>query len=67
MVTDQNAKALAQPPQPKGSRTKPGAKTPQDPAAAGAAAGAIWDPSAPSTDPAKRSVRTVGPPFVSAH
>jgi len=65
VVTDQNAKALAQAPQPRGSKTKPGAKTPQDPAAA--AAGASAETSAPDADPANRTVRTVGPPFVSAH
>jgi hypothetical protein len=76
VVTDQNAKALAQPPQPKGSKTKSGAKTADpktpdpktpDPNAPAAGAAAATDASAPDTDPAKRSVRTVGPPFVSAH
>ena len=66
VVTDQNAKALAQPPQPRGSK-KAGAKTQQEPAAAAAGTSASTDTSVPDTDPAKRTVRTVGPPFVSAH
>jgi hypothetical protein len=65
VVTDQNAKALAQPPQPRGSRTKPGTKAQQDPNAPAAGAGA--DTTAPDADPANRTVRTVGPPFVAAH
>ena len=69
VVTDQNAKALSQPPaapQPKGTKpAKPGVNgaganaTPAPPAGAGAAP--------PSTDGNASGVRTVGPPFVAAH
>ncbi len=66
VVTDQNAKALSQPPAPKGTKGKPGAVTAAAPAAptpSGQAAAA--DPSTDATP--KGAVRTVGPPFVSAH
>src|SRR5271169_3224545 len=59
VVTDQTAKTLLQTP-------KQGGK----PAAAGAtqpgAGAAVSVPAATSTDPTKRTVRTVGPPFLSA-
>jgi hypothetical protein len=55
VVTDQNAKALSQPP-------KAGGKA----AAAAAQSSAAATPAATSTDPSKRVVRTVGPPFLSA-
>jgi len=72
VVTDQNAKALSQAPQqklpgkqpPKGGAGQPDPNaTPAAPIATPAAA----DASAPVSDPATRSVRTVGPPFVAAH
>jgi len=64
VVTDQNAKALSQP-KPSG---KPGASTPPA-SAVSAAAVAPANPRAPSTagtDNGKRTVRTVGPPFLSS-
>jgi len=67
VVTDQNAKALSQPPQPKGTNTKPSLKPgfkPQDADATPAAS----DQSASGSDASTRGgVRTVGPPFVAAH
>ena len=65
VVTDQNAKALSQP-KPSG---KPGASTPpasavSAPAAAPANASATT--STVGTDNSKRTVRTVGPPFLSS-
>jgi hypothetical protein len=63
VVTDQNAKALSQP-KPSG---KQGASTP--PASAVSAAAAPANPNATTstgTDNSKRTVRTVGPPFLSS-
>jgi Protein of unknown function (DUF2865) len=59
VVTDKNANALSQAPQPKGAK----------PAAPAANATAVpAQPAAPAsptaTDPAKRTVRTVGTPFI---
>jgi len=68
VVTDQNAKALSQAPQPRGTTgkpIKPGAKG-QDPNAAPGAAPASID-AASDANASKGSVRTVGPPFVAAH
>ena len=68
VVTDQNAKALSQP-KPSG---KPGASTLQPGAGANSAAAAAASPAAPTTpstvgtDNGKRTVRTVGPPFLSS-
>jgi hypothetical protein len=64
VVTDQNAKALSQP-KPSG---KPGASTPPASAvsaAAAAPANASATTSTVGTDNSKRTVRTVGPPFLS--
>jgi hypothetical protein len=70
VVTDQNAKALSQPPQPKsanGKPIKPGSKDANAlPPAAGVAPPA-QDASVPAPDTTKAAVRTVGPPFVAAH
>jgi hypothetical protein len=60
VVTDQNAKALSQPPQPKG--VKAGAAP-----APNASAVPAQPASTDSTDPAKKTVRTVGTPFVAPH
>jgi Protein of unknown function (DUF2865) len=66
VVTDQNAKALSQPPAPKGAKPgKPAIGTATAPAASiptgqGTSADA-------STDAPKGPIRTVGPPFVAAH
>jgi hypothetical protein len=57
VVTDQNAKALSQAPQPKGTK---GAAAP----APNASAVPTQPASTVSTDPAKKTVRTVGTPFV---
>jgi Protein of unknown function (DUF2865) len=66
VVTDQNAKALSQPPQPKGVKPgKPGAKGQDATAAAGTAPST--DAKAPAADTPKGTVRAVGPPFVAAH
>jgi hypothetical protein len=66
VVTDQNAKALSQP-KPSG---KPVAWTPQATATSSAAAPATASPAATASsagsDSAKRTVRTVGPPFLSS-
>ena len=65
VVTDQNAKALSQP-KPSG---KPGASTPPASAvsaAAAAPANASATTSTVGTDNSKRTVRTVGPPFLSS-
>jgi Protein of unknown function (DUF2865) len=68
VVTDQNAKALSQPTQPKGAKPgKPGTTT--DTIATPVAAGVtpvITETSAVPDAP-KGPVRTVGPPFISAH
>ncbi|MGA2941941.1 MAG: DUF2865 domain-containing protein [Xanthobacteraceae bacterium] len=60
VVTDQNAKALSQAPQPKGAK---GGATPAPNASAVPAQPASTG-SAASTDSAKKTVRTVGTPFV---
>jgi hypothetical protein len=68
VVTDQNAKTLSQPPQPKGAK-------PAKPAAANAAPASGTAPPPPPTDTVaapppdapKTAVRSVGPPFVAAH
>jgi len=57
VVTDQNAKALSQAPQPKGAK---GTAAP----APNASAVPAQPASTGSTDPAKKTVRTVGTPFV---
>ncbi len=75
VVTDQNAKALSQPPPPKGAKpAKPGtanvapttggaaASTDTGSGTSAAGAGASPNPDAPKT-----AVRSVGPPFVAAH
>jgi hypothetical protein len=68
VVTDQNAKTLSQPPQPKGAK-------PAKPAAANAAPASGTAPPPPPTDTVaapppdapRTAVRSVGPPFVAAH
>jgi hypothetical protein len=79
VVTDEKAKALAQPRQDPPSRTAPAPRTeprksaatmpaiaPTDPPAADPGAGAAATPGAAATDgdPAKRTVRPVGPTFI---
>jgi len=70
VVTDQNAKLLSQPPQPKGANGKPIKPASKDanalPPATGAAP-AAQDAAAGAADTSKAAVRTVGPPFVAAH
>ncbi|HYA06607.1 MAG TPA: DUF2865 domain-containing protein [Xanthobacteraceae bacterium] len=61
VVTDQNAKALSQPPKPSGKAATSAATAPP-----AAAAATTPRPSAASTDDKKPAVRTVGPPFLSA-
>ncbi len=60
VVTDQNAKALSQPPNPSGK--PPAARAPSQPVAIAIPATA----SAASPDDPKRAVRVVGPPFMSS-
>jgi hypothetical protein len=64
VVTDQNAKALSQPPQPKGA--KPGKPATANAAPAAGAAPASTDTGA-APDAPRTAVRSVGPPFVAAH
>ncbi len=67
VVTDQNAKALSQPPAPKGTKpAKPGAK---DASASPAPSTTSMDTNATAaaTETPKGTVRTVGPPFVAGH
>jgi hypothetical protein len=60
VVTDQNAKLLSQAPKQGGRATSPAAVASQPNAAASAASSTTSTP----TDPSKRVVRTVGPPFL---
>jgi hypothetical protein len=66
VVTDQNAKALSQPK----TSGKPAASTPQAGAGASSATATTASPAATAssvgTDSGKRTVRTVGPPFLSS-
>jgi len=65
VVTDQNAKALSQPPPPKGLKpAKPGTK---DANATSAAPAASADANSAPAAPPKSGVRVIGPPFVAAH
>jgi hypothetical protein len=59
VVTDQNAKALSQPPQPRGARSTAGFASPT----AGTAA-TILPGATPAPDSGNQKVRTVGPPFM---
>ncbi len=61
IVTDEKAKALSQAPAAKLPKTAAGQPGPSATAAAAAAANTT------PIDPSKRTVRTVGPPFLSAH
>jgi Protein of unknown function (DUF2865) len=63
VVTDQNAKALSQAPQPKGKQPPKGAAAQRDVNAAPSVP-ATADASPSGSAPATTSVRTVGPPFV---
>jgi Protein of unknown function (DUF2865) len=65
VVTDQNAKALSQAPQPKGKQPPKGGALQPTPNAASTAAATPVVPDASAS--ASGSVRTVGPPFVAAH
>jgi hypothetical protein len=62
IVTDKNAKALSQVPQAK-TPTKLGAPQPDGSGATTTSA----PPASTPSDPTKRAIRTVGPPFVSSH
>ena len=69
VVTDQNAKALSQPPAtpaPRGAKGKPSAATATAPAVSTPSGQAASADTGTDTTP-KGTVRTVGPPFVSAH
>src|SRR6202035_2142543 len=66
VVTDQTSKTLSQAPQPKSVKGAPAPAAAQPGAGATAPTPASAQPAnASDTDPSKRSVRTVGPPFVS--
>jgi hypothetical protein len=67
VVTDKNAKALSQAPQAPGGKTaaKTGPSTPDSGAVP--AAQPVSSSSPASTDSAKKTVRTIGPPFVASH
>jgi len=65
VVTDQNSKALSQPPPPKGA--KPGKPTTANAAPAASAAPASTTDTVASPDAPRTAVRSVGPPFVAAH
>ena len=69
VVTDQTAKTLSQAPQPKPVKGAPAPAAVQPaaatPAPTPAPTPASTQPANSNTDPAKRTVRTVGPPFVS--
>jgi hypothetical protein len=72
VVTDQNAKALSQPVQPRGTRTVKVGARPQDanavlPAPGTAPADASAAAAASNSNPSKHTVRNVGPPFVTGH
>src|ERR1700722_8311265 len=65
VVTDQNPKALSQPPPPKGA--KPGKPTTANAAPATSVAPASTTDTVASPDAPRTAVRSVGPPFVAAH
>ena len=65
VVTDQNSKALSQPPPPKGA--KPGKPTTVNAAPAAGVAPASTTDTVASPDAPRTAVRSVGPPFVAAH
>jgi hypothetical protein len=67
VVTDQNAKALSQAPQPKGKQPAKGAAGQAGATATPAGSPTTADASALATTPSAAGVRTVGPPFVAAH
>ena len=72
VVTDQNSKALSQPPAPKpaGKPSKGGAANSnanQNPGAAATAPAATANPGASAADSAANGVRSIGPPFVVGH
>jgi hypothetical protein len=62
VVTDKNANALSQVPQAKGAKAAAGA-----PNASAVPAQSTGTSTTASTDTAKKTVRTVGPPFVASH
>ena len=68
VVTDQTAKTLSQAPQPKPVKGAPGAAAAQpaaDTTTPASTPASAQPANASDTDPSKRTVRTVGPPFVS--
>jgi Protein of unknown function (DUF2865) len=65
VVTDQNAKTLSQPPQPKGA--KPGKPASANAASAGGGSPAVDAGLNAAANAPKTAVRSVGPPFVAAH
>jgi len=68
VVTEDRAKQLSQPPAQKGQKGRPPAAAPAQAAPAQAAPPAAEPPpaAAAETDPAKRSIRSVGPTFIPA-
>jgi hypothetical protein len=71
VVTDQNAKALSQPPAPKppGRQSKgaAAANASQNPGTATAAPATAPGTGAPAADSSANNVRSIGPPFVAGH
>jgi len=70
VVTDQNAKALSQPPVPKPPGKQKGAAASnagQNPGAASATPSTTPNTGAPTADSSANSLRSVGPPFVVGH
>jgi hypothetical protein len=67
IVTDQNAKALSQPPAPRPPPRQKGAAASNTGQNQGAATAAPANASAPAADPATNNPRSVGPPFVVGH
>jgi len=65
VTTDQKAKALSQVPQPPAGKLPKGAAAPQPDTSAAPAAPPANTAQTSDTDPSKRTVRTVGPPFLS--
>jgi Protein of unknown function (DUF2865) len=66
VVNEQNAKALSQPPAPRGAPGKPGG-TPAAAAGEGTSTAAAQPPANAPTDSSSQGVRVVGPPFIASH
>ncbi len=67
VVTDQNAKLLSQPPQPKGAKPAKGTTVGTNTTPVAASVTPVSTETSAVPDAPKGPVRTVGPPFISAH